>query len=352
MAHQVLGSRRIANPGTLDDAVGGRGEGEEGKRKLENKTKTNDQLFNDYYDLITNTHTPKSFYEAKRLLDKFKASLGQFPPTAELAVQFLTQFKDRKLNTKARYTHVLGAFFTLYSGEKLHIKIRVPKILPQYVPSEDIDRLIEGIKGKKSHKKSIERDILLIETARMTGLRRGELANLKVGDLHLDGDDPVLIVRQGKGGKDRSVSLNLNIRDKLATFVKGKSPQESIFNLAAKTISLKIGKWARKSGVPHLHTHSLRHFVGTTLFEKHANPRAVQVILGHESLDVTMRYVKVIGQDTKETMKLLEQQEQSSKSRKRTPGLHWLVCENCGAEIEVESGIRTMFCCARQMKEL
>ena len=217
------------------------------------------------------------------------------------------------------------------------------------MPGEDIDRLIEGIKGKKSHKKSIDRDILLIETAKMTGLRRGELANLKVGDLHLNGNDPVLIVRGGKNAKDRAVNLNPYIKDRLVAFVKGKSIQESVFGLAAKTISLKIGKWAHKSGVPHLHTHSLRHYVGTTLFEKHTNPRAVQAILGHESLDVTMRHVKVIGQNTKKAMKLLDK-EPASKTRKRTPGTHLLTCENCGAEIEVESGIRTMFCCAQKMK--
>jgi len=273
---------------------------------MENKTKTNDQVFTNYYDVITNTHTPKSFYEAKRLLEKFRDLLGGFPPTTELAMQFLTRFKDRKLNTRARYQFVLNAFFRWYSGEKLPIRIKVPKILPQYVPGEDIDRLIEGIKGKRSHKKSIDRDVLLIETARMTGLRRGELANLRVGDLHLDGDDPVLIVRGGKGGKDRAVSLNPYIRDRLTSFVKGRSHQESVFSLAAKTISLKIGRWARKSGVPHLHTHSLRHYVGTTLFQRKANPRAVQAILGHESLDTTMRYANIVAQDTKEAMHLLE----------------------------------------------
>lgn len=50
--------------------------GEQGRRKLENQTKTNTQLFNGYYDLITITHTPKSLYEAKRLLDKFRVFLG------------------------------------------------------------------------------------------------------------------------------------------------------------------------------------------------------------------------------------------------------------------------------------
>jgi len=109
------------------------------------------------YYLITNTHTPKSLYEAIRLLDKFQAFLGQFPLTIELAIQFLSQFKDHKLNTKARYTHVLGAFFTYYNGEKLPIKIRVRKILPQYVPSEDIDRLIESMKTKKAIRRPYEK---------------------------------------------------------------------------------------------------------------------------------------------------------------------------------------------------
>jgi len=242
--------------------------------------------------------------------------LGQFPPSTELAVQFLTQFKDRKLNTKARYSYVLSAFFHWYSGEKLPLKIRVPKILPQYVPGEDIDRLIDGIKGKKSHKKSIGRDVLLIETARMTGLRRGELAKLTVGDIHLDGDNAVLIVRAGKGAKDRAVSLNPIIRDKLATFIKGKPHDESIFGLAAKTISMKIGKWAQKAGVPHLHTHSLRHYVGTTLFERGANPRAVQTALGHESLEVTMRYANVTAQDMKQAMELLEDKPHNKPEEK------------------------------------
>lgn len=133
-------------------------------------------------------------------------------------MQFLSQFKNRKLNTRARYTHVLGAFFSYYNGEKLPVKIGPPKILPQYVHGEDIDRLVSGIKVKKSHKKTMERDVLLIETARMTGLRRGELSSLKVGDLHLDGNNPVLLVREGKGAKDRAVSLNSSIRDQLAYF--------------------------------------------------------------------------------------------------------------------------------------
>jgi integrase len=318
--------------------------GEEGRRKMDNLTKTNDQLFSDYYDIILNTHTYKSFYEAKRLLELFRIFLGQVPPSATLAVQFLTNFKSRKLNTRARYSHVLGAFFRWFNGEKLPIKIKVPKILPQYVPGEDIDRLITQMENKKSHKGTVERDILLIETARMTGLRRSELANLRVGDLHLDGNDPVLVVRGGKGEKDRAVGLNMYIRNKLAEFISKKSPKDSVFGLKAKSISGKIRIWANKAGVPQLHTHSLRHYVGTTLFQRNANPRAVQTMMGHESLETTMRYAAVIGKDMQETAQLLEKQPEKTQTYDPTAGIMPVVFskepkKNCLAVLLSSDGI-------------
>ena len=277
---------------------------------MENKTKTNDQAFGDYYNLIFNTYSEKSLYEGKRLLGKFRAYIGEFPPDPQLGVQFLSQFQDIKVSSRARYFSVLNSFFKWYSGEELPLKIKQPKTLPQYVPGEEIDQLIRGIRQKKSHKKSVQRDVLLVEVGKMTGLRRGELANLKVGDLHLNGDDPVLLVRAGKGNKDRAVALNPYITNQLATFVRGKPHDESVFGLAARSITDKIAQWARKSGVPQIHTHSLRHYAGTTLFEKGANPRAIQVALGHESLETTMQYAAVVGKDIKQAMALLDDKTQ------------------------------------------
>jgi len=70
--------------------------GEKGRRILENRTKSNDQLFSDYLELISTTHAASSRYEAKRLLMHFKDFLGEFPPSTELGVKFLSQFQDRK----------------------------------------------------------------------------------------------------------------------------------------------------------------------------------------------------------------------------------------------------------------
>ncbi len=67
------------------------------------------------------------------------------------------------------------------------MKIRVPKILPQYVPNEDIDRLLEGIKGKKS----IERDVLLWDL-RSESVKIGKIFPFRSCGWRLDKDTLVV----------------------------------------------------------------------------------------------------------------------------------------------------------------
>ena len=138
----------------------------------------------------------------------------------------------------------------------------------------------------------MERDLLLVLLDYKTGLRRSELADLKVGDLYLSGEKPHLIVRKGKGGKQREIPLIDSVRVRLAAFTRGKNPEDSVFNLAAKTISEKITYWAHKAGVP-VHTHSFRHKFATDIIERGGNIRAVQQLLGHESLATTEVYLSV-----------------------------------------------------------
>jgi integrase len=249
--------------------------GPEVRRRMDNRNKTNPQLFEDYYTLLVSSHSKKYLCEAKRVLERFREFLGEFPPTIDLGVQFFTRYKDLKPNRRARYAFAISAFFKWYSGDEFPIIIRTPKILPQYIPDADIERLKESIAGKRSYKQTIVRDLLIIETAQYTGLRRGELANLKVRDLHLSGADPLLIVRGGKWNKDRSVNLIPALSQKLAAFVKGKKPEERVFGLMPGSMSMKITEWAKKAGVPQIHLHIPRHNFGTDLFERNANPRAV-----------------------------------------------------------------------------
>jgi len=109
-----------------------------GRHKLANRTKTNDQLFPEYYDLISATLSKSYVYEARRLLEKFKIFIGNFPPDTSLAVKFLAQFKDAKPNTKARYTYILSAFFNWHTGERLPVKVKGAKDTP---PEYSLGRL-------------------------------------------------------------------------------------------------------------------------------------------------------------------------------------------------------------------
>ncbi len=273
---------------------------------MDNRTKPKDQIFSEYLDIVTATLSNAYAYESNRLLLKFRAEIGEFPPTIPLVMKFLTLFKDRKPNTKAGYAYIMQAFFKYYSGEKLPFKIKTPKVLPRYYPRDHFEKIEDALRGKKTHKKKIERDILFIETGLMTGLRAGELANLEVGDLHFEDENSVLLVRRGKGAKDRAVPLVPSLREKLAEYTRNMKREEKVFKLARKTISMKFVIWSKKAGVPHISAHSMRHYAATTLLKEGVDPRTVQVILGHGSLEPTMRYLHITGQDTKEAMAKLD----------------------------------------------
>jgi site-specific recombinase XerD len=277
---------------------------------LENRSKTNNQAFAEYFDLIASSKSKKWDYETRRILGQFREFIGEYPPTVELFTRFFQRYSKLALSTRARYYYVFSAFFDWYSGQKLPFKIKAPKPLPQHVPDEDVEKLLTAMRERKSHKKLVERDIVLVETFNNTGLRRSELSpNLKVGDLHLSGKTPFLLVRHGKGGKPREIPLNDYIRDRLASFTKGRDADESVFGLASKTVSMKIGYWARKAGVS-IHTHSLRHKFATDILERGGNIRAVQQILGHESLATTESYLAVTDKSLRDAVNLLDKGRQ------------------------------------------
>jgi len=274
-------------------------------RKIRNRTKPTSQLFTEYYTMLSTSRSDQQVYENKRVLEKFRLMIGEFPPTPELAIQFIAQYNKLKTSTRARTLYILKGFYRFSGLGEITLTIKEPNRLPQYVKREDIEQLLNALRSKKSHKGCSERDILLIKTAFMSGLRRGELSNLKVQDIVLKGDESCIMVRSGKGDKDRVVPLYWELREDLVRFIHGKNPDESVFNLAPKSIKVKIQQWAKKAGVPHLHTHSFRHYLATTLFENRANPRDIQRIMGHTSLETTMKYAATSDKGLRDTISLL-----------------------------------------------
>ncbi|MFC1847935.1 tyrosine-type recombinase/integrase [Chloroflexota bacterium] len=191
--------------------------GTEGRRKLRLQKKPNSELFELYAGELTIRHrSAAALKEAKRLLGHFESFLDSNPPTAELATSFLARSGALKSNTLYRYHSIINGFMTWY-GERLETKVRVPKTLPQYIEDVEVEKLKDALRQNQSHKGVIERNLLLVEIMANTGLRREEVANLKTGDIDLQRQ--FLVVRHGKGEKDRIVDLIPSLSESLRRYI-------------------------------------------------------------------------------------------------------------------------------------
>ncbi len=266
-------------------------------RQFDNAT-----LFDTYInELKLRNLSPNYTKKVWELLSKFKAYLNQHQPTPELAKSFLAQYFNHKPNTFMRYFTYTQGFMTWY-GSKLDTKVKAPRLTPPYHTEDQIVSLIEATKNKKTHKKLALRDSLLIELATTSGMRRSELAGIRVGDIDFENNR---IQITGKGNKKRTIPLLESVSRKLQRYCQEKAPHESLFGLKPACISNQIHILAKKAGVD-LHTHSLRHYFGTRLVEKGANIRAVQELMGHSSLNTTQVYLGVTSKHLESAIKLLE----------------------------------------------
>ena len=89
--------------------------------------------------------------------------------STKCAEKFLSKSVHLKPNSRARYATYLKGFLD-YLNISFDVKVKVPKTLPDYIEGSDIDQIVEWIKSKQSHKKSIDRDLTLLETPRKTGM--------------------------------------------------------------------------------------------------------------------------------------------------------------------------------------
>ena len=167
-----------------------------------------------------------------------------------------------------------------------------PERLPVVLSEEEVARLIE------SAITSYHRVILM--TLYGTGLRREELCRLKVSDI--DSQRMVVHVRQGKGNKDRDVTLSPRLLEVLRAYWKWRKPKTYLFPslyrkrpeqpIDSKTVWHAVREAARRAGIKKkVSPHLLRHSWATHLLERGADLKAIQVLLGHVDLEATTIYL-------------------------------------------------------------
>jgi len=133
---------------------------------------SNDELFLKYRpELRLKIHNRINLKNDIALLDKFREFLADARPSPSLAREFISGYYQRSLSTQARYTATIKGFMRWYGEPIDDVKIKVPKHLPQYVKNEQIEKLLSSIRDKKSHKRTVERDLLIVELYLKTGMR-------------------------------------------------------------------------------------------------------------------------------------------------------------------------------------
>jgi integrase/recombinase XerD len=175
--------------------------------------------------------------------------------------------------------------------------------LPEVLTVEEIDRLIAAIDLSK---REGQRNRAIVEVLYSCGLRVSELCNLKMSNLFLDEG---FIRVMGKGSKERLVPISRRAVDELRKYFYDRNlwniPPEysdyvfitvrrSIKNIGRIMVFHLIKELAARAGIRKvISPHTLRHSFATHLLEGGADLRAIQAMLGHESIATTEIYTHI-----------------------------------------------------------
>ena len=168
---------------------------------------------------------------------------------------------------------------------------REPRKLPVILSADEVVRFLEAVPSLKTR--------TALTTAYAAGLRASEAVSLKVADI--DSSRMLIQVRHGKGAKDRTVMLSLQLLAILRTYWRLARPREWLFpgRDESKPIDVQVLHAACRSATKaaglakRVTVHTLRHSFATHLLESGVDIRIIQVLLGHNSLSTTARYTQV-----------------------------------------------------------
>jgi integrase/recombinase XerD len=183
--------------------------------------------------------------------------------------------------------------------------------LPVFLSVHEIDAMIAQIDRSTPEG---ERNACIVETLYSCGLRVSELVNLKITDLHLRND---YVKITGKGNKERMVPIGKIAKKLIQNYISQvrshlpvkKEATDVLFlnrrggKLTRVMIFYIIRQLAAKAGIRKtLGPHTFRHSFATHLVEGGADLRAVQEMLGHESITTTEIYTHLDRQYLRENI--------------------------------------------------
>jgi integrase/recombinase XerC len=227
----------------------------------------------------------------------------------------------------------------LYTSEDLTANpmqlVGRPRLATPLPPRAAVEALLETVAQDRHSKRRTdwgERDLAIILTAPLAGLRADELCRADIGDIRVTADGAAVIHVKGKGGKERSVPIEAALLSVITTYLASRAarfpgatkreveaegsalsrwPARSpLFvgrdgeRITRGTLQSRVKRAFRRSGpdaqpVPGALVHGLRHTYATELAGSDVSVYTLMKLLGHESMTTSQRYVTAAGTETR-----------------------------------------------------
>lgn len=208
----------------------------------------------------------------------------------------MNQNKGNAKSTIANKVAVLRSFFAWLEREEIIIKNPMKKIdapkketkAQKVLSHEQIEQMREKARGINE---------VLFEVLYSSGIRVSEAVNLDWADLDLE--KGVLLVRNGKGGKDRTTFLSTKACRRLRQY-KALRKDNDIYvfrsnykrRMSKETIERRIKFLGVIAGIPKITPHTMRRTFATHLLGKGMEIEKLQILLGHDDIKTTQIYAK------------------------------------------------------------
>ena len=170
-------------------------------------------------------------------------------------------------------------------------KIKTKTVVKSIISDEGIERLRDNC--------SEIRDLAMIDLLYSTGIRVGELVNLNIDDIDLEGRECIVY---GKGDKERRVYFDAKAKVHLKEYIETRSDSnQALFvtldsphdRLKISGVEIRLRQLGRRLDLEKIHPHKFRRTMATRAIDKGMPIEQVQKILGHSQIDTTMQYAMV-----------------------------------------------------------
>lgn len=243
------------------------------------------------------SYTVRSYLSELRYVFAYYADIDPRDFSDEMMIQYLL-YLTRTLGCSRVKCKMAAQSISFFFRHVLKNPYVIPTViyprtaskLPAVMSAAEIKMLIDGVKNLK------HRTVIMMLYS--TGMRLSEIAALKITDI--DSKNMRIKVVQGKGAKDRFTILSEQVLQELRVYYIVYKPKEYLFNglKAGKPFSMRsIQRLVQKALVKlsldnkNYSVHTIRHSFATHLVDNGTDLHTVKELLGHTTLQTTMRYM-------------------------------------------------------------